>query len=75
MIKWGQKSKSKKIPRASNKTSKKSLDQNFTHQKIPSRVSEPLKFPQELHGRDTWELSQIFRLFSEEEGLPSYNAL
>jgi len=40
MIEWGQKSIPKKIPRASNKTQKKSLDQNFTpkvsHTEFPS---------------------------------------
>jgi len=40
MIKWGQKSKPQKIPQASNKTPKKSSDQNLTpkksHAKFPS---------------------------------------
>jgi len=40
MIEWGQKAKPKKIPRASNKTPKKSLDQNSTpkksHAEFPS---------------------------------------
>ena len=33
MIEWGQKSKPKKIPRASKETPKKSLDQNLSPQK------------------------------------------
>ena len=33
IIEWGQKSKPKKIPRASNKTPKKSLDQKLTPKK------------------------------------------
>jgi len=33
MIEWGQKSKPKKNPRASNKTTKKSLDQKLAPQK------------------------------------------
>ena len=40
MIKWGQKSKPQKIPKASNKTPQKSLDQNLTpkksHAEFPS---------------------------------------
>ena len=41
MIEWEQKPRSQKIPRASNKTQKKSLDQKLTPQKIPSRISDP----------------------------------
>ena len=33
MIEWGQKSKPKKIPRASKETPQKSLDQNLSPQK------------------------------------------
>ena len=36
-----QKSKPKKISRASNKTPQKSLDQKLTNQKIPCRIFEP----------------------------------
>jgi len=39
MIEWGQKAKPKKIPRASNKTPKKSLDRKLTPPKNPSGVT------------------------------------
>ena len=41
MIEWGQKSKPKKIPRASNNSPKKSVDQKLTPQKIPRQISKP----------------------------------
>ena len=34
-----------------------------TPKKIPCRISEPYKSPEELRGQDTWKLSCIFRLF------------
>ena len=40
MIGWGQKSKPKKIPRASNKTQKNPWTRNYP-EKIPCRISEP----------------------------------
>ena len=43
MFEWGQKSKPEKIPWASNKNPKKSLDPNLTPPppKIPCQISEP----------------------------------
>ena len=52
MIEWRQKSKPQKIPRASNKR-KKIPGPKFNLPKIPRRISEPLKFPEELHSQDT----------------------
>ena len=42
MIEWRQKSKPKKIP-----------GPKFNLPKIPRRISEPLKYPEELHSQDT----------------------
>ena len=42
MIEWRQKTKPKKIP-----------GPKFNLPKIPRRISEPLKFPEELHSQDT----------------------
>ena len=52
MIEWRQKSKPQKIPRASNKP-KKIPGPKFNLPKIRRRISEPLKFPEELHSQDT----------------------
>ena len=40
MIKWGQKSKPKEIPRASNKTHQKIPGPKINSQKIPCRISK-----------------------------------
>ena len=53
MIEWGQKSKPKKIPRAS-KEPKNSLDQKLTP-KIPCRIFEPQKFPERINPQVTSE--------------------
>ena len=54
MIEWGQKSKPKKIPRAS-KEPKKSLDQKLTPQNF-----EPQKFPERIKPQATSERYQEF---------------
>ena len=41
MIEWGQKSKPQKIPRASNKTPKKSPGRKINPPKKPCRISKP----------------------------------
>ena len=49
----GAKIQTQKIPWTSNKTPKKSLDQNLTPQKIPCWISEPYKFPESIEWYDT----------------------
>ena len=43
-----QKSKPKKIPRASKKVQKKIPGPKINHTKIPRRISEPWKFPESI---------------------------
>ena len=49
MIEWGQKSKPKKIPRASNKTQKKSLEQKLTPKKSHAEFPSLKKFQKGLN--------------------------
>jgi len=48
MIEWGQKSKPKKIPRASNKT-QKSLEQKLTYKKSHAELPSLKKFQKGLN--------------------------
>ena len=50
MFEWGQKSKPKKFPWASNKTPKKSLDQNLTPQKFHAEFLCHKNFQKALNG-------------------------
>ena len=63
MIKWGQISKPKKVPRASNKTQKSPMP-NFWALKISGKESKfGCTLIAEQCGRDMQALSRIFRLF------------
>jgi len=60
MIEWGQKSKPKKIPRAS-----KERNQSPHHKlapKIPCRIFEPQKFPERINPQVTSERYQEFTI-------------
>ena len=58
MIEWGQKSKPKEIPRASNKTPKKSLDQKLTPQKSHAEFLNLKKFEEGFKRYNTKKYGQ-----------------
>ena len=59
MIEWGQKSKPKKIPRASKETPKKSLDQNLSPQKSLAEFPRHKNF-QKTFNYITWKEKHKF---------------
>ena len=74
MIKWGQISKPKKVPRASNKTQKSPMP-NFWALKISGKESKfGCTLIAEQCGRDMQALSRIFRLFWIAKKISTYQA-
>ena len=59
----GAKIKTPQNPKGFKQNAEKYLDQNFTPQKSHPEFSSQNNLFAELRGRDTWELSLIFRLF------------